>query len=217
MKDYLFRPSSVGKLMTEPKTKSEGNLSAGAKTYIREIAAQYIFGVDFEIASKYLDKGIICEQDSIDLLNNVRGLSLIKNTERKTNEYLNGECDLFDVSRNIGHDIKTSWSLQTFPILERDCHDKLYEWQMRSYMMLWDANEWEVNYCMVNTPEDLIKFEPLALHVVDHIPKEHRVTTWVIQRDKEKEEMMKEKIIFAREYMQQVFEEFDSTHQALTF
>ena len=32
-----FRCSSLGKLMTEPRSKSEGVLSVGAKTYIREL------------------------------------------------------------------------------------------------------------------------------------------------------------------------------------
>ena len=70
-----FRCSSIGKLMTEPKSKSEGPLSVGAKTYIRQLAAQEILGVDFEVSSRAMEKGIICEQDSIDLLNRVRGLS----------------------------------------------------------------------------------------------------------------------------------------------
>ncbi len=52
-----FRCSSIGKLMTEPRSKSEGVLSVGAKTYIRELAAQEIFGVDFEVSSKYIEKG----------------------------------------------------------------------------------------------------------------------------------------------------------------
>ena len=67
-----FRCSSLGKLMTEPRSKSEGPLSVGAKTYIRELAAQEIFGVDFVVSSKAMEKGIEAEGDSIDLLNDVR-------------------------------------------------------------------------------------------------------------------------------------------------
>ena len=59
-----FRCSSIGKLMTEPRSKSEGVLSVGAKTYIRELAAQEIFGVDFEVSSKYIEKGIEAEMRS---------------------------------------------------------------------------------------------------------------------------------------------------------
>lgn len=208
-----FRCSSIGKLMTEPRSKSEGPLSVGAKTYIRELAAQEIFGVDFVVSSKAIEKGIECEDDSILLLNKVRGLSLKKNAERKTNDFITGECDLFDLSSKRGHDIKTSWSIATFPISFSDCEDKLYEWQMRGYMALWDADEWEVNYCLVDTPDRLIGFEPMELHFVSNITEWMRVTTWVVKRDKEKEEAIFEKVKHAREYFKQVIAEFDQTHR----
>ena len=207
-----FRCSSLGKLMTEPRSKSEGVLSVGAKTYIRELAAQEIFGVDFVVSSKQMEKGIEAEGDSIDLLNSVRGLSLVKNTERRSNEFITGECDLFDAGTKRGHDIKTSWSIATFPITVADCEDKLYEWQMRGYMALWDADEWEVNYCLVDTPERLIAFEPMDLHVVSHLPEWMRVTTWTIKRDLEKESAIYEKVKAANEYMNLVLQEFDQTH-----
>ncbi len=208
-----FRCSSIGKLMTEPRSKSEGPLSVGAKTYIRELAAQEIFGVDFVVSSKAIEKGIECEDDSILLLNKVRGLSLKKNAERKTNDFITGECDLFNLSEKRGHDIKTSWSIATFPITVSDCKDKLYEWQMRGYMALWDADEWEVNYCIVDTPDHLIGFEPMELHFVSNIPEWMRVTTWTVKRDKEKEEAIFEKVKHAREYFQQVIAGFDQTHR----
>lgn len=208
-----FRCSSIGKLMTEPKTKAEGPLSVGAKTYIRQLAAQAIFGVDFEVSSKHMEKGILVEQQSIDLLNRVRGSSLQKNTERKTNDFLTGECDLFDVEKKRGHDIKSSWSVATFPIAVIDCEDKLYEWQMRGYMALWDAEEWEVNYCLVDTPDHLIGYEPMQMHLVDHIPERMRLTSWTIQRDKDKETAIFEKVQHARVYYAQVIAEFDTTHK----
>ena len=209
-----FRCSSLGKLMTEPRSKSEGPLSVGAKTYIRELAAQEIFGVDFVVSSKAMEKGIEAEGDSIDLLNSVRGLSLVKNTERRSNDFITGECDLFDASARRGHDIKTSWSIATFPITIADCEDKLYEFQMRGYMALWDADEWEVNYCLVDTPERLIAFEPMDLHVVSHLPEWMRVTTWTIKRDLEKEAAIYEKVKAANEYLKLVISEFDQTHTA---
>lgn len=215
MKQIKFRCSSIGKLMTEPKTLKEGPLSVGAKTYIRELAAQEIFGVDFVVSSKAMEKGIVCEPDSIDLFNRVRGLSLVKNAERRSNEFLTGECDLFNDEARRGHDIKTSWSVATFPISTVDCEDKLYEWQMRGYMALWDAQEWEVNYCLVDTPDKLIGFEPLPLHVVSHIPENMRLTTWCIQRDDEKEAAMYQKVMHARKYFAEVVEQFDQTHREL--
>lgn len=215
MRDLLFRCSAIGKLMTEPKTQKEGPLSVGAKTAIREIAAQEIFGVDFEVSAKVLEKGIAVEPDSIALLNRVRGLALVKNAERRRDDFITGECDLFDPERNCGHDLKSSWSIQTFPITVADCVDKLYEWQMRGYMRLWNAPMWEVNYCLVDTPPTLIgQFDPLPLHVVSHIPEHYRLTTWVVERDMALEAAMVEKVKHARAYYAQVIAEFDATHRA---
>lgn len=212
MSDILFRCSSIGKLMTEPKTKAEGPLSVGAKTYIRELAAQEIFGVEFEFSSKETEKGIEVEDKSIALLNRVRGLQLIKNTQRLDNGIITGECDLFDKPRRRGHDLKSSWSIKTFPGWVADCENKLYEWQMRGYMALYDAGEWEVNYALVNTPERLIGYEPLQLHIVEHIPEWMRLTTWTIERDLAKEAQMMERCMLAREYMKEVLREFDQYH-----
>lgn len=212
MSEILFRCSSIGKLMTEPKTLKEGPLSVGAKTYIRELAQQAIFGVEFEFSSRETEKGTRLEGDAIELLNRVRGLSLVKNTERRSNGYLTGECDLFNASARRGHDLKCSWSAKTFPAFEADCMDKLYEWQMRGYMALWDADEWEVNYALLDTPDDLIGYEPLQLHVVSHIPEHLRLTSWAIKRDKDKEDAMVEKVKHAREYYAQVIAEFDRSH-----
>lgn len=213
MREILFRCSSIGKLMTEPKTKTEGPLSVGAKTYIRELAQQEIFGVEFEFSSKETQKGIEVEDQSIALLNRVRGLSLLKNTERKTNGLITGECDLYDAARKRGHDLKSSWSAKTFPGWTKDCEDKLYEWQMRGYMWLWDADEWEVNYALVDTPDRLIGYEPLQLHVVSHIPEHLRLTTWLIERDFAKERAIAEKVAAAREYYAEVIAEFDHNHR----
>lgn len=213
MSELLIRCSSLGRLMTEPKTKAEGELSVGAKAYIRELAQQEIFGIDFEFSSKETQKGVEVEGDAIALLNRVRGLSLVKNTERKSNGLLTGECDLYDAAARKGYDLKCSWSAKTFPGWIRDCEDKLYEWQMRGYMMLWDADSWEVAYALVDTPERLIGYEPLQMHVVSHIPEHMRLTGWIIQRDESKEQDIARKVQAAQAYFQEVVAEFDNIHQ----
>lgn len=213
MADVLFRCSSLGKIMTDPRTKAEGILSVGARTYIRELAKQEILGIDFEFSSKETQKGIEVEQDSIDLLNRVRGLSLTKNTERRSNGFITGECDLFDASARKGYDLKSSWSAKTFPGWIVDCDDKLYEWQCRGYMALWDANEWSVAYALVDTPERLIGYEPIQMHVVSHIPEHMRLTEWAIKRDSGKEALIREKVEAAQAYYRHVIAEFDEIHQ----
>lgn len=212
MHDLLIRCSSIGKLMTEPRTKAEGPLSVGAKTHVRSLVSQAIYGVDFEVSSKEMEKGILVEPESIALLNRVRGLSLVKNTERKSNAWITGECDLFDARARRGHDLKSSWSVASFPIALVDCLDKLYEWQMRGYMWLWDADSWEVNYALITTPEHLTRYEPPSMHFVDHIPEHMRLTTWTVTRDPALEAAMVEKIKAARQYYAQVLAEFTTSH-----
>jgi len=102
--------------------------------------------------------------------------------------------------------------LMTFPAFIEDCTNPLYEWQMRGYMALWDAEEWEVNYCMVDTPDDLLRHEPMQLHMVSHIPEYMRMTTWKLQRDSEKEKLIFEKIKLANDYYIECANEFDQSH-----
>lgn len=218
MRDIKFRCSSIGKLMANPTAaaiKAGEVLSVGAKTYIRELAQQEILGIDFEFSSKETQKGLEVEDQSIALLNRVRGLSLVKNAERRTNEWLTGECDLYDAERRRGHDLKSSWSAKTFPGWLVDAIDSGYEWQMRGYMMLWDADQWEVNYALVDTPERLIGFEPIQMHLVSHIPEHQRLTSWIIERDFEKEREMIAKVKAAREYFADVIQDFDQVHPQL--
>lgn len=202
--------------MTDPTAaaaKAGEVLSVGAKTHIRSLAAQLIFGVEFEVSSKQIEKGLALEDDAIAMVGRVRGLELAKNKERRTNGYLTGEADVFHEPTRAGRDTKVSWSVATFPIALADCEDKDYLWQMRGYMMLWDAEEWHVDYCLLDTPEHLIGYEPQSMHFVSHIPENLRVTTWTIRRDRSVEPLIVERVKAAREYMRQVIAEFDRTHR----
>lgn len=208
----LIHPSSLGKLMADAKSKKPEDLSAGAMTYCRELAKQAVYGYTPQIISKYLDKGLIVEPQSIELYNEVFFTNLVKNTERRTNQWLNGECDIFTGSKII--DIKSSWSIATFPATRADAEDSDYEWQGRAYMMLWDCDQFEIAYCLVNTPAELIGFEDEALHYVDHIAPELRVTTVAYERDKEKEERIKIKVESARKYIDQIIQQIAQDHAA---
>lgn len=244
MLDLRIRCSSLGALVTEPvhidahlrtptvedilrKTKrsddekaqiiylKERSLSVGAKTQVRMLVKQELFGFEHEVSSKEMEKGKEVEGDAIEVLNRVRGLSLVKNTERRTNGTISGECDLYHAERRRGHDIKCPWSLSTFPIAIADCHDLGYWWQAQGYMLLWDADEWEINYVMMDTPDRLIRFEPIGMHSVTHLPEHQRVTTWLIKRDPEALRIINLKVAAARQYAQEVIAEFDRSHQPL--
>ena len=91
-------------------------LSDTAKTLVRKTWLKYEKGIYSQIKSKYLDKGIFKEEDSISLITEVEGVLYVKNEERINNEYFSGEADIvkdFEDKRLI-IDTKTSWSAETF-------------------------------------------------------------------------------------------------------
>jgi hypothetical protein len=203
------RASSLSDLMTDPKGKDE-TLSVGAKTYITKQAKQFVYGYDEVFSSKYTEKGLLVEDRSIELLNSVFFTDHKKNTERKTNEWITGEADIVTPEAII--DIKSSWSLATFPVLATEGADKGYEWQLRAYMMLWDLDLAQIAYCLVNTPEHLVGFEDKRLHQVDHIAPELRVTLVNYKRDKALEDKIKFKVDEARKFYELVVKQISDEH-----
>lgn len=206
-----FHPSSVGLLMTDAqsldvsllppelrevaaKTRKtdadkealapykEMSLSAGAKTYLAGLAKQYLYGYHKVVETKYMDKGLALEDEAIAFINRLRFKNYVKNTERRESEFLTGECDIY-VPAVKTIDTKVSWSLDTFPLLSADAHDPLYEWQGRAYMKLWDVPEHEVVHVMLDTPEQMIRYEQIELHRVSHIDPALRITSITYQRD----------------------------------
>jgi len=198
-----FRASSLGKLMTSSRTKGEA-LSQTAKSYIIQKAKEDFFKYRSEVNSKYITKGLAQEQDSIDLLNLVRLEDYKKNEDRVENEWLSGCCDIITDTSII--DIKTSWSLDTFPATSYELKDLSdYEWQGRAYMWLYDMPSFELCYVMVTTaPEIMGEYENGALHYVDHIAPEKRITSITFERDKEIEIQMAERLILATEFYNEV-------------
>jgi hypothetical protein len=198
-----FRASSLGRLMTSSRTKGEA-LSQTAKSYIIQKAKEDFFDYMSELNSKYITKGLAQEQDSINLLNLVRLEDYKKNEDRVENEWLSGCCDIITDTSII--DIKTSWSLDTFPATSYELKDLSdYEWQGRAYMWLYDMPSFELCYVMVSTaPELLGEYENGALHYVEHIAPEKRITSITFERDKEIEIQMAERLILATEFYNEV-------------
>ena len=108
------------------------------------------------ITSKYLEKGNEGEQTAIEMFNRITINSLVKNDERLSNEFFTGECDL--LSGDLVTDIKCSWSLQTF-FESKFYGDKDYEYQLRTYMNLWEVKNSAVAYCLIDMPDMMLLSE----------------------------------------------------------
>ena len=208
------RASQMGRLMTLPRSKKarENNeLSETAKSYVKEVAYSDFFGIKKEFSSKELEKGIICEQDSIDLLNLVEFAEYNKSEEFGDNGWLTGHPDI--ITDNSVIDIKTAWSFDTFPILQNDMDAVVkkskYEWQVRAYMMLFEKENAKVVYCLVDTPDDLLSdWDNEAIHKVSHIEPNKRIScSQIFKRDKGIEMQMKSVYDSANEYYKEIINE----------
>lgn len=207
---HKFRASVLSEIMTDPKSKDEV-LSVGAKTAVMKLAKELVYGYDEQISSKYMEKGILVEDQAIALYNEVFFTSHQKNIARMSNMWITGECDIFTPEKII--DIKSSWSLATFPVTAEAGKDKGYEWQGRAYMWLWDVDQFEVAYCLVNTPDELIGYEQPDLHYVDHINPELRVTRVQYTRDKALEDKIKQRVEAANEYLTAMVRQIANEHE----
>jgi hypothetical protein len=214
----IVRCSSLGKLMTEPRSKSEV-LSQTAKSYIEDLFNELEFGYRKEFSSRYTDKGLEMEDEAIQFASEQFDWEfVVKNTERFTNDYITGEPDINTDS--LLADIKCSWSLDTYPMFEADLKNKDYYWQLQGYMWLTGKTKAELVYCLMNTPlqivedevrrahwkaglidEDIdLRHEVQTKHNYDNIPSKLRVKRYIVERDEKAIEKIIEKVEIAREY-----------------
>lgn len=230
--DIKFRCSSLGYIMTEPRSKSE-LLSETTKTHLVDKFVSVKYGRETDIQNKYISKGLAVEEDSITLYSRVTKQFFKKNELTLDNEFISGTPDLFTGSsiRNADLiiDIKSSWDIFTFFRTTQDKLNKMYYWQLQGYMALTGAKSARLVYCLVNTPEPLIYDEKNKLKwkmgvinpdtdenfiaacdeldkvmKYDDVPMNERVNEITVERNQNDIDRLYERITQCREYMNAV-------------
>lgn len=135
--------------------------SARAKNKLIEIYRSVKYGREYAYTNKYVEKGLTVEEDSITALSIFDGKIYFKNTERFENDWFSGEPDIIDSNRTI--DIKSSYSLESFPHKETYKLDDDYVYQGLGYMDLTGKKEHVIAYVLVNAPTSLINKEKIDL------------------------------------------------------
>lgn len=198
----MIRASMVGKLMTAP---DKALLPVGAITALDEMVSQKLLNWRNEQDFFTLQKGIQCENESIELYNEFKDEFYIKNIERATIGNLTGECDILDTSKDLVIDIKTAYNKKSHPL--NLTASKLYEWQLRAYMYLYGVNHAELAYCLVDTPIELRKkSEPDSWHEVADVTMHLRVRTFRIERCLTKEKQMLDRVELSMKYFNEQLE-----------
>jgi hypothetical protein len=215
----------------EKAAKDAGELSKTAKTHLKKVYAREKYGREQDIVTKQMQKGTEVEEESITLLSRVLKKMLYKNDQRLNNEYITGLPDIYE-GESIHNaeeitDIKSSYDLFTFLPNIGEPLDRDYYYQLQGYMALSGAKKASIAYCLVDTPEHIIDTEKWKLFktmdVVSEespefikealkiekgmrfgdIPKEERVLLFHVQRDEDVINRIYEKVIKAREFLQQ--------------
>lgn len=199
--------------MPTPKEKGQ-ILSVGAKNYIAGLAKQHVYGYRPLIETKEMKKGLTVENESIALLNEVLFTNHKKNELRAVNDWLTGECDIHDETLGEITDVKSSWSLATFPATPDEGKDSGYEWQLRAYMLLYGSYYATLAYCMVDTPDELLTdWDDDKIHKVSHIDPVLRVTRLHFTRDAGQDSLIKQKVEAAQKYYLEAIEAIHNHHK----
>lgn len=211
----LFRASQVGKLMAYPE---KDTLADGAMSLVYEMEKQIMLGWRPNLNTFEIQKGRDVEDQTIALYNQVSGNFYTKNKERKNSDLLTGECDIIEYDEDVILDIKSAYSKDTFPLSIKEGSKKLYEWQLDTYMHLWDVNNSGLVFGLVDTPEHLIKkSDPEDWHIVGHIDPKLRITTLFKSRDAKREQQLLNKTRVAQDILCELLDKrgFDFTRLEL--
>jgi hypothetical protein len=228
---FIARSSQIGKLMVNDRSGKK--IGETAITELKKIVLFDKYGIKTDISSKYTDKGLQNEKIAIKMMSDVNGWFDVDPDAMKirfANEWITGEPDVN--TKSILADAKCSFDATTFPFFDSECSNKIYFYQLQSYMWLTGKNESFLCYCLTNQPEQMIldeinravwrglanpKFEHMdqseietmmEKHVrsqwmFDQIPLKKRVKTFRIERDENVIESMKNRIIECREIYNQ--------------
>lgn len=229
----LFRCSSLGHIMVEPRSKSEGPISEGCKTHLIDKYVSEQFGRNTEIFSKYTDKGNEVEEDSLTLFSRVKGQFFKKNKEKVFNDFICGTPDFYEgpslQKATVIRDLKSSWDIFTYFRAKHKDLNKLYYWQLQGYMDLTGAEVAYLNYCLIDTPQPLVNDEKRKLmwkmgattdqdpnyieackeidklHTYSDIPMEDRMFEIRVDRNQADIDRMHQRVLDCREYMEKTF------------
>lgn len=114
-------------------------------------------------AMSFLKKGTDMELEAVDLLSKIDKATYTLSDEKIENEYLVGQCDIICRDKGVVIDTKISWNVNSFLKSRNNPLDVKYWYQMQGYMELYDVDEAEVVFLLLNTPPELIERERVKL------------------------------------------------------
>ncbi|HEY6143764.1 MAG TPA: hypothetical protein VIV55_10170 [Flavobacterium sp.] len=129
------------------KRDKPDSLPIGAKSYLDDVFDEIFWRRKRLLGNKYLDKGLMNEQDVLAIHSQIDNVTYFKNYTRFYNDYLEGTPDV--VVDKIVKDAKANYDLESF----RKAHLSTgYLWQLKGYLWLTKLKQAELMYGLVNNP-----------------------------------------------------------------
>lgn len=209
----LFRCSSLHKLIGDGRSKA-AVISDTAKSAIRDIVKEDLYGFRSFTGNQYTAKGNLLEDLAIEMSGKMRFRNYQKHVGRVENELITGECDVLDLERKLIIDTKVTWDIGTHPFFQDEAMEKVkkagYDVQMQAYMWLYDCEVAHVDFWLFPCPPELLKdWDDIdqLVHLVEAIDIRERKTTVIIERDEAVIQKIKDKIPHCQNYYKQLFSE----------
>ena len=209
----LFRCSSLHKLIGDGRSKA-AVISDTAKSAIRDIVKEDLYGFRSFMGNQYTAKGNLLEDLAIEMSGKMRYRNYQKHVGRIENELITGECDVLDLERKLIIDTKVTWDIGTHPFFQDEAMEKVkkagYDVQMQAYMWLYDCDVANVDFWLFPCPPELLKdWDDIdqLVHLVEKIDIRERKTTVTIERDEAVIQKIKDKIPHCQNYYEQLFAE----------
>ena len=209
----LFRCSSLHKLIGDGRSKA-AVISDTAKSAIRDIVKEDLYGFRSFAGNQYTQKGNLLEDLAIEMSGKMRHRNYQKHVGRVENELITGECDVLDLERKLIIDTKVTWDIGTHPFFQDEAMEKVkkagYDVQMQAYMWLYDCEVANIDFWLFPCPPELLNgwdgIDQLV-HLVEKIDIRERKTTVVIERNEAIIQKIKDKIPHCQNYYEQLFAE----------
>ena len=155
---YKFRCSALGNIISK-----SGKMTQGVQTYLQEIFIEETTGIRKQVSSKYFDKGNLCEQNAMQILQEaLYPNSFVRAFKTKlSNDFVQGTLDV-DMPDYL-YDIKNAYDRFTFGKAECSWD---YEWQVKAYLWLKGKTKGRLFYTLCDMPEELIQEEEIKLFYI---------------------------------------------------
>ena len=209
----LFRCSSLHKLIGDGRSKA-AVISDTAKSAIRDIVKEDLYGFRSFTGNQYTQKGNLLEDLAIEMSGKMRLRNYQKHVGRVENELITGECDVLDLKNKLIIDTKCTWDIGTHPFFADEAMEKVkkagYDIQMQAYMWLYDCDVANIDFWLFPCPPELLNgWDDIdqLVHLVEKIDIRERKTTVVIARDEAIIQKIKDKVPHCQEYYAKLFAE----------